>query len=141
MSDTTHEAPERIWADGNQDWDSGSWGQDKEYANDVEYVRADCIAELEANINIKADFIEATINQLAESDQRIEELKKACDEEAIRSVGWAEVSQSNYQRAKAAEAKLEKALAELERLGFDFQCIVGRELKGETDGDDTRSQS
>ena len=70
------DAPERIWADGNQDWDSGSWGQDKEYANDVEYVRADRIAELEANINIKADFIEATINQLAESDQRIAELEE-----------------------------------------------------------------
>jgi DNA repair exonuclease SbcCD ATPase subunit len=28
------------------------------------------------------------------------------------------------------EAKLAKALAELERLGFDFQSILGRELKG-----------
>jgi len=36
---------------------------------------ADLIAELEANINIKADFIDATINQLAASDQRIEELE------------------------------------------------------------------
>ena len=32
-------------------------------------------AELEANINIKADFIDATINQLAASDQHIEELE------------------------------------------------------------------
>ena len=35
----------------------------------------DRIEELEANINIKADFIDATINQLAASDQRIEELE------------------------------------------------------------------
>ena len=37
------------------------------------------------------------------------------------------------ERAKKLEAKLAKALAELERLGFDFQCIVGRELKGQDD--------
>ena len=35
------------------------------------------IAELEANINLKADFIDKTINQLAEADQRIAELE-AC---------------------------------------------------------------
>jgi hypothetical protein len=38
------DAPERIWADGNQDWDSGSWGLDKEFDDDVEYLRADLIA-------------------------------------------------------------------------------------------------
>jgi hypothetical protein len=42
------------------------------------------------------DYIKA---QAAE----IERLEKACAE-------WAEVSQSNYQRAKAAEAKLAKAV-------------------------------
>jgi len=31
--------------------------------------------KLEANIDIKADFIDATLNQLAASDQRIEELE------------------------------------------------------------------
>ena len=36
-----------------------------------------------------------------EAADRIEELEKACKE-------WSEVSQSNYQRAKAAEAKLVK---------------------------------
>jgi hypothetical protein len=35
------EAPKRIWADGNAEWDSGSWGRSKEFDNDVEYVRAD----------------------------------------------------------------------------------------------------
>lgn len=38
-------------------------------------TEADRIKELEANINIKADFIDATMNQLAASGQRIEELK------------------------------------------------------------------
>jgi len=42
------DAPERIWADGNAEWDSGSWGHSKEFDNDVEYVRADRIEELEA---------------------------------------------------------------------------------------------
>lgn len=48
------------------------------YANAMEAERKlheDRIEELEANINIKADFIDATINQLAASDQRIEELE------------------------------------------------------------------
>lgn len=44
-----------------------------------------------------------------EAADRIEELEKACDE-------WAEVSQSNYQRAKLAEAKLAKAVTELKML-------------------------
>jgi septal ring factor EnvC (AmiA/AmiB activator) len=41
---------------------------------------ADRIDELEANINIKADFIDATINQLAASDQRIKELEAKLDD-------------------------------------------------------------
>jgi len=40
------EAPERIWADGNAEWDSGSWGRSKEFDNDVEYVRADLFRRL-----------------------------------------------------------------------------------------------
>jgi hypothetical protein len=42
------EAPERIWAGGDREWDSGSWGLDKEFDNDVEYLRADLIAALVA---------------------------------------------------------------------------------------------
>jgi hypothetical protein len=38
------DAPERIWADYNQEWDSGSWGLDKDFDNDVEYLRSDLIA-------------------------------------------------------------------------------------------------
>ena len=41
---------------------------------------------------------------------------------------WARV-----ETCEELEAKLAKAVAELERLGFDFQCIVGRELKGQDD--------
>ena len=41
----------------------------------------------------------------------IERLEKAC-------VEWAEVSQSNYQRAKAAEAKLAKAVEALETICY-----------------------
>ena len=44
------DAPERIWADGNAEWDSGSWGRSKEFDNDVEYVRANRIEELEAKV-------------------------------------------------------------------------------------------
>ena len=43
---------------------------------------------------------------MREAADRIEQLGKACAE-------WADVSQSNYQRAKAAEAKLAKAVAAL----------------------------
>ena len=48
--------------------------------------------------NCKADVFD-----VADAADRIEELEKACKE-------WADVSQSNYQRAKAAEAKLAKML-------------------------------
>jgi len=51
--------------------------------------------------NCKADVFD-----VADAADRIEELEKACKE-------WADVSQSNYQRAKAAEAKLAKALEEM----------------------------
>ena len=80
-------APERIWADGNAAWDAGSWGIDKEFSNDVEYIRAN----------------------------RIEELEKACKE-------WADISQSNYQRAKAAEAKLEVAMVAFTDLEQDCEA-------------------
>jgi len=46
---------------------------------------------------------------------RIEELEKACKE-------WADVSQSNYQRAKAAEAKLAKIM------------VVGDEMAASIEG-------
>jgi hypothetical protein len=49
---------------------------------------------------------------------RIEQLGKACAE-------WAEVSQSNYQRAKAAEAKLAKA-SETLRLALKYNTAMHR---------------
>ena len=77
-------------------------------------------------------------DRLAAAD-RIEELGKACTE-------WAEVSQSNYQRAKASQAKLAKAVkvlnaldATLDRNGWHFASIAREdiratiaEIKGET---------
>jgi len=62
---------------------------------------------------------------------RIEELGKACAE-------WAEVSQSNYQRAKAAEAKLEKVLSHIKKMqGYVQEYLepgpyVVKHGKGET---------
>ena len=50
--------------------------------------------------------IEALLRKGDEMADRIEELEKTCAK-------WAEVSQSNYQRAKAAEAKLAKAVGAL----------------------------
>ena len=45
------EAPDRIWADGNAEWDSGSWGRDKQYDEDVEYTRTDLVrAQIEAAV-------------------------------------------------------------------------------------------
>ncbi len=59
----------RTYAEMAEDCD-GDWVKYNDYKD-----AADRIEELEANINIKADFIDATINQLAASDQRIEELE------------------------------------------------------------------
>lgn len=46
-----------------------------------------------------AEFSNRYASLCKEAADRIEELEQACDE-------WAEVSQNNYQRAKAAEAAL-----------------------------------
>ena len=51
MSDTTHEAPERIWITG--DASKGSWNSLKanfEGPTETEYVRADRIEELESKL-------------------------------------------------------------------------------------------
>lgn len=38
------DAPERIWAEpAGDDWDSGVWGQSKDFDHDVEYIRADLL--------------------------------------------------------------------------------------------------
>ena len=47
----------------------------------------------------------------------IERLEKACDD-------WAEVSQSNYQRAKAAEAKLAKAVDGLKECEAEIDAYI-----------------
>jgi hypothetical protein len=52
------------------------------------------------------DAREAAADRIEAKAAEIERLEKACAE-------WAEVSQSNYQRAKTAEAKLAKAVEDL----------------------------
>jgi hypothetical protein len=42
------ETPERIW--GHIDGDVGSWGRNWVFDEDVEYVRADLVEELEAKL-------------------------------------------------------------------------------------------
>ena len=46
---------------------------------------------------------------------------------------WMVDSASAWDKCEENRVKLAKAVAELERLGFDFQSIVGRELKGQDD--------
>jgi len=73
--------------------------------------------------NCKADVFD-----VADASDRIEELEKACKE-------WAEVSQSNYQRAKAAEAKLAIAVGVLEYIKNTLSLYSAKEalakIKGE----------
>jgi DNA repair ATPase RecN len=84
MTDTTHEAPERIrvWPDVNghfnparPDWTGGYWDDTNDPLG-VEYVHGECFKTLE----------------------------RACAE-------WAEVSQRNYQRAKSYHEALERIAA------------------------------
>jgi head-tail adaptor len=56
---------------------------------------------------------------MREAADRIEQLGKACAE-------WADVSQSNYQRAKAAEAKLVKAVEALRKIGKTYSANGSR---------------
>jgi hypothetical protein len=64
---------------------------------------------------------------------RIEELIKERDEAWKRAAHAEKMWGETEVKLSESEALLAKALVELERLGFDFQCIVGRELKGQDD--------
>ena len=71
----------------------------------------------------------------AEAADLIEVLDKACKE-------WADVSQRNYQRAKAAEAKLAKAMKALDRIAgkapyADDPYDIARAGLSELNGDKT----
>jgi len=71
----------------------------------------------------------------AEAADLIEVLDKACKE-------WADVSQRNYQRAKAAEAKLAKAMKALDRIAgkapyADDPYDIARAALSELNGDKT----
>lgn len=88
--------------------EGATWDDDIEAANLIE--------ELEANVNLKADFIDATLNQLAASEQRISELMKAIEErdEALNQLDSARHSVDVLEKRGAElEAKLRKALAAL----------------------------
>ena len=60
----------------------------------------------------RANTVRLAARRISAQAAEIERLEKACAE-------WAEVSQSNYQRAKAAEAKLAKAVEALEEIATD----------------------
>ena len=65
------------------------------------------LSDMDRSEYFAAQTVDSERDANAMLTDRIEELEKACNE-------WAEVSQSNYQRAKAAEAKLAQAVKLLE---------------------------
>lgn len=114
MTDTTHEAPERIWADGNAEWNSGSWGLDKEFDHDVEYVRADLVQEAEqrgyANaMEAERKLHETRIEELeAERDALAEKLAKA-----LEALGLADAALSGANmNMRVVERKVKAAIRE-----------------------------
>lgn len=56
------EAPERIWVEGSLEWDSGIWARNIKYDDDVEYVRADRIEELERKLAKAVEALEFLSN-------------------------------------------------------------------------------
>ena len=78
------EAPERIWADGTAEWDSGSWGRDNEFDEDVEYTRTDLVrAQIEAAVKRAlegaADEAKEIADQYVGYMSRIERAIRAID--------------------------------------------------------------
>ena len=70
-----------------------------------EYTLAEVrhLSDMDRSEYFAAQTVDSERDANAMLTERIKELEKACNE-------WAEVSQSNYQRAKAAEAKLAEML-------------------------------
>jgi hypothetical protein len=64
------------------------------------------------------DLLRRLVDTVVEMKDRAEALEAQLAERDKACVEWSEVSQRNYQRAKAAEAKLAKARAELARLEY-----------------------
>ena len=91
---------------------------------DDDIAAANLIEELEANINLKADFIDATMNQLAASEQRISELVKE------RDGYFAERNKFKlYLQRTKADLELEVAAvdalnAKLEALDYAYDSLV-----------------
>jgi hypothetical protein len=101
------EAPERIWADGNAEWDSGSWGRSKEFDNDVEYVRADRIEERDGIIRHDRERIEELVSMVNSKDARIEELE-------AKAMKASNAALLEKRRADEAEGNLAKAVGAVE---------------------------
>jgi hypothetical protein len=91
------DAPERIWADGNAEWDSGSWGRSKEFDNDVEYVRADRIEELEAKL---AKAVEA-LQRIADASD-VYGIEANADDQGADTLAYAHRVTGNLARATLA---------------------------------------
>ena len=66
------------------------------------------------NAKVTQDFRHTLEDEAAD---RIEQLDKACSQ-------WAEVSQSNYQRAKALEAKLNKVVSALRSIAEQTKDVT-----------------
>lgn len=68
---------------------------------------------------------------LPETIEEIKRLRKQITAMALDNMASADQAAENNTRAEAAEAKLAVAVAELDRLNFDWECITGRQIKGE----------
>ena len=80
-----------------------------------EYTLAEVrhLSDMDRSEYFAAQTVDSERDANAMLTERIKELEKACNE-------WAEVSQSNYQRAKAAEAKLAVVVEALEFIALNF---------------------
>ena len=84
--------------------------------------------EINRHLNDQEDYdaLQEVTTELEQAEARIEEL------EDILAVKRKRILTIESDKIDLA-FKLAKALAELERLGFDFESIVGRKLKGQGD--------
>jgi hypothetical protein len=82
------DAPEKIWAHAPTTFDEMDVWQTSETDGAIEYTRTDVtdarIKELEANVDLKADWIHRTMSGMGADAQKIKELETAlleCREE------------------------------------------------------------
>jgi len=75
-------------------------------------------------------YEESLAVDLARAQARIKELEADLRNSALDYLAAEGQAAEAYQAQLAAEAKLAKAVKELQRLGFDFESVVGREIMG-----------